>query len=711
MKVVRWFFPFISILVFGVVPVCAQRAVGNPPSYSLKSQPYQRAEACVPCHQRQYDELQISVKSGYRNVSPLFNSLEMASNFLTGGAIRPVYSDSTKVASDGTPLRSSMFTTPLYTNLSQVQAGFCLSCHNPHIVQMGNDAQTRDVPELAHVGADFQPELFRPLRDYALVDAAGHQVLPTEPGGPVPPGAGPSLGAQGISCDVCHNVTGPDLDRSFQRDGFANTSLKLLNSVGKVGPFPFPVAAKGNFHVVDQDPQRRDYLRSANFCNACHDVRVPGTNLMAYETDINAGGSRVTHYRLENLSTEWTIGAYNSTNNPFGKVVRCQDCHMSLYPYAGNTTYQVGELTVTSPTPSVFPTNYAAVPGVSTEFNFPLPKRQVVTHYLTGIDVPLLSTDELRTRLRSNYPDVNDPGQDEYGTPLSLATRREDLLKAAVRVYLDKTDQTVQAGGKFEVRVTAVSLSGHRFPAGFSQERTGYINLTVKDKNGFLIYQSGYQVDKPHPDTGENAPDGNLDDEDLEHIVAIVNPGQHTDQYVPGPNTNGHTNQVFWTGIDNGPDSRVYVGAPKGLVLFRNELTHIYLPGENLGRADVNGNPIKVTRPHFEETFSAAFANAVDNFRSLQPLRPTTFRYEIQLPTPHELEMLGIDHLEGPLQVEAKVDFEHFPPLFVRFLARVGSVNGPGGRDFHILSESTVDEFLKNVRSIATASITVNLVN
>jgi hypothetical protein len=282
-------------------------------------------------------------------------------------------------------------------------------------------------------------------------------------------------------------------------------------------------------------------------------------------------------------------------------------------------------------------------------------------------------------------------------------------LNAAVRVYVDKSDKTVKAGGKFNVRVTAVSLTGHRFPAGFSQERTTYIDLAVRDKNGFLIYQSGYQVDKPHPDTGENTPDGSLDDEDLEHVIAVADPGRHVVPYETGPKNNGQTNQVFWSGPDNGPESRVYIGIPKGLVLFRNELTRIFLPGDSIGRLDLNGKPIVATRPHFEETFSAAFANGVDNFRSLQPLRPTTYRYEIQLPTQAELTKLGISSLAGPLQVDVKVHYEHFPPLFVRFLARLGSPNGAAGRDFHMLSESTVDTFLKNVRNIATASTTVNL--
>jgi len=433
---------------------------------------------------------------------------------------------------------------------------------------------------------------------------------------------------------------------------------------------------------------------------------------MAFETNSNEGGAGVTHYRLENLSTEFDLGAYNSTRNPFGKVIRCQDCHMSQYPYGGESTYTVGGFTVTSPTPAVMAENFAAVPGIATAFNAPLQKRQVSTHYMTGIDVPIMGVDELRARLGPDYPDPLTGGPDEYGNPTSLKQRREDLLKAAVRIYLDKSDKSVQMGGSFNVRVTAIALTGHRFPAGFSQERTTYINLTVKDRNGFLLYQSGYLVDKPHPDTGEMEPDGNLDDEDQEHVIAIVDPGRRIVPYQPGNLNNGHTNQVFTPGPDNGPEARVYIGRPAGLVLFRNELTRIFLPGppanSSIGRRDAEGNPILVTRPHFEETFSAALANGVDNFRSLQPLRPTTFRYEIHLPTEHELEELGV-HIEGPLQVHAQVDFEHFPPLFLRFLARTTGENGPTGRNLHLLNEATIDTYLKNIRNIASAELAVDL--
>jgi hypothetical protein len=691
----------------GIWRLGAQTPVGNPIESAFRDQDYQRPDKCLPCHQRQYDELHSSVKSGYRNVSPLFNGLEMSGNLLGGGLLRPVYKDSSVVLPDGVLLNTNMFTSSPITETRQSQAGFCFTCHNPHVERLGDtDLSKREVPQLPGLQANFHPDLIRPLRDYHLVDANGNQVLPDQFGGPAPAGAQPSLGAAGITCDMCHNIEGPDLARSFQQDGFANMSLLLNHSIEKVGPFAFPVAVKGNFHVSSNDQSKISFLRSGAFCNACHDVRVPNNNLTALETNSNPGSSGVHYFRLENLSTEWQIGPYNSTNNPFGKVVRCQDCHMSQFPFAGNSTYQVGDMTVTSPTPGIFATDYAAVPGVATD-GYPLPKRQVVNHYFTGVDVPVLSIDELRSRLGSSYPDVFQPGTDTHGIPFSLEARREALLNAAVRIDLSQTDKTAAVGGKFTVRLEAVALTGHRFPAGFSQERTTYIQLNVTDANGFVLYQSGYVVDKPHPNTGEAAPDGNMDDEDIEHIHAVVDPGRKTATYATGPATNGHTNLVLEAGPDNGPESRVYSGIPEGLVLFRNELTRIFLPGDLLGRNDANGNPIVVQRPHFEETFSASFANAVDNYRSLSPLRPTTFNYEIQLPSQEELDAMGVQ-LQFPLQVHAQVNYEHFPPLFLRFLTQTTGPLGPTGHDLHLVDESRIDTFLKNITNLASADAKVS---
>lgn len=232
------------------------------------------------------------------------------------------------------------------------------------------------MPEIA-TGSAFRPDLLRPLCDYNILDINGNQALPLEPGGPVPTDAatcgveggcgGDPLSTTGITCDSCHDVAGPDLNRSFQHDGFGNMSLLLNNTIEKAGQFLQPLAVSEGFHVASNDPNKINYINNSAFCNACHDVRLPRSlpgDLQHQEVDINPGGSSVSYFRLENLGTEWQTGPFSGTNNPFGKVVICQDCHTLLFPYNSNSTYQVGDMTVTVARPGIFPVNYAVAPTV-----------------------------------------------------------------------------------------------------------------------------------------------------------------------------------------------------------------------------------------------------------------------------------------------------------------------------------------------------------
>ena len=75
----------VSLAAISLLPLAAQTPVGTPTGGAFNNQDYQKPEKCLPCHQRQYDELRSAVKAGYRNVSPLMNGLEIASNFLSGG--------------------------------------------------------------------------------------------------------------------------------------------------------------------------------------------------------------------------------------------------------------------------------------------------------------------------------------------------------------------------------------------------------------------------------------------------------------------------------------------------------------------------------------------------------------------------------------------------------------------------------------------------
>ncbi len=84
--------------------------------------------------------------------------------------------------------------------------------------------------------------------------------------------------------------------------------------------------------------------------------------------------------------------------------------------------------------------------------------------------------------------------------------------------------------------------------------------------------------------------------------------------------------------------------------------------------------------------------NTVDNYRSLQPLHPRTFLYNITLPTQQELSQMNVT-IKGPLHVHAQINYEHFPPMLLRFLARTTGAEGPAGHDMNLVSEQLLDTY------------------
>ena len=79
------------------------------------------------------------------------------------------------------------------------------------------------------------------------------------------------------------------------------------------------------------------------------------------------------------------------------------------------------------------------------------------------------------------------------------------------------------------------------------------------------------------------------------------------------------------------------------------------------------------------------------------------------MPTKEELEAMGIDSIKAPLHVHAQINYEHFPPLFIRFLTRTTGPNGPTGHDLHLLTEKRIDDLVKNLTNLTSADITVNI--
>lgn len=315
--------------------------------------------------------------------------------------------------------------------------------------------------------------------------------------------------------------------------------------------------------------------------------------------------------RVENLFTEWQISPYAhpelrfcegnafkactgdadcvlgsgedegpcSVESPLGfggEVVTCQDCHMSNFPETPLVNYTVAaptdiydnpgvaDASTLTPVPianknALYSLDKAAIEGSQTDTGTALPIRRVSTHFMSGVDLPL----------------VRYPGQSVQ------TSRRQQLVDSGFKIVVDDPrnltapGMPIRAGDKVRVDIEIENVGvGHRYPAGFSHERQNWVQMYVTDKetlqdlgnvdpfdlaapcnlqgtiarsaednrdpDGALrletagcVYRSGFILDKAHPETGELVPDGSFDDEDPEDFFVVVGTRMRGDEPTP----------------------------------------------------------------------------------------------------------------------------------------------------------------------------------
>jgi hypothetical protein len=406
-----------------------------------------RAEDCAPCHAREVAEWRGSPMA-FAARSPLVGALESLVEEQVGreascpngaGILRvkgrdACFDDRSRIATTG--------------------AGgehWCVNCHAP-----GENLR----PAMPAWSALRDRRAREPMRD----------LLPEE-------------SREGISCAACHSTVGPvALHASRARDYEGNPTW--LSTTTGATFFARPEDARGTPGIansgyrldaklllggvedgalVHPEPQGATdrYLASSEFCGACHDVRLFGTDVR--------GALRGEHFkRLRNAYSEWKTWADQEARA--GRVAPgCQDCHMSLYPARPPGTFAQGLVAPSSRAPT-----------------------RILSHWFTGVEIPF--SEELPDAL------VDDPAIDGDGVPVGVRARRDVLLKATFRMTLGDGRR---AGRSMEIPLTLENVgAGHRVPAGFSQERETWVELEVTDARGRLVYEVGRLA----------RPDADLDD-------------------------------------------------------------------------------------------------------------------------------------------------------------------------------------------------------
>ena len=482
-------------------------------------------EDCASCHPRQTAEWKRSVM-GHAAKSPLFQALEILieeqvgrSDLCPGGAGILRAADPRTACVDPK------------TGVQITGSGgelWCVNCHSPR------ENLNPVVPAWNGLGSASSSR--RPLRDLQ-----------------------PASTSEGIDCGFCHQVHGPVKPGDQRRGryegnpswistatgvsfamrpedrlglhGIANSGYQLDPAELLVQPGTRPDAklVPGGVHRRPS-AEAQAYLRSSEFCGACHDVRLFGADAIATP-------ARGEHFkRLRNAYSEWVDWA--ALERRAGREpADCQDCHMSSFPgvcVAGEPApLRAGETDITALRRGCPPGTHfeSRAPGEQPELRVAAgsgQRREVTTHYFSGVDIPLTP------EFDDSY--IDQPELDAAGIPLGGEQRRDLLLGRSFRFEMGGA---LARGRTLELPIELENTgAGHKIPAGFSQEREIWVHLRITDANDRLIYEVG-RVDRG--------------DEDLrDKIFVAVN----VDDRIRDPQ--GRPLGLFGANVIDGPDVPIW---------------------------------------------------------------------------------------------------------------------------------------------------------
>lgn len=309
----------------------------------------------------------------------------------------------------------------------------CGECHEQQYREWNGS-----IHSLAFKDPVYQGELVK------AVKAVGHEISRQCEGCHTPVGVvtgevkGPgltglsSIALQGVSCDVCHSVSGTTHWQTPSHEP-ENGSLILSPGVDsaqgqqliKRGPSAPSEECGGGFHECVQSGLHLQ----ADLCAGCHQV---------YHYDA--------HFPLEATYLEWKHGPYAQ------KTVLCQDCHMVDI----DTFKKVAD-------------------------QFYHPERNEYRHYFNGANF-LLSYLSAAAAKRAGDAELAEQMMKQYG----MAVER---LQSAAGVEL----QPVYANGHLaELQVRVKNLrAGHNLPTSLTNVRQMWLEVTAKDETGRVLLTSG----------------------------------------------------------------------------------------------------------------------------------------------------------------------------------------------------------------------------
>ncbi|MGI9413669.1 MAG: multiheme c-type cytochrome [Hyphomicrobiales bacterium] len=300
---------------------------------------------------------------------------------------------------------------------------------------------------------------------------------------------------EGITCTVCHRLNqdyGKVSGRFALEQGdiyapiYGPSGGRELNRVLKSSDFNVSTSSKDPGRAIHGKAKKFAALTTPHFCGSCHDVNLPNG------------------FRLEEAFAEWQ-------RSPAAKRGEtCQDCHMGKVQGVASG-YERGP---------------AAIVG-----EVPTKNRKLTNHFFAGPDYSIIhpglfphnvEAAELKTMrewLQFNYkagwgtdkfedavpkgykfpkawksPDERYDAREILNTQfkrLKTAEKlRREVLQNGFKLSKIKVARAGRRGIDFSIDVKN-GTDGHGVPTGFDAERLIFLQVTVRDPKGRVVYKSG----------------------------------------------------------------------------------------------------------------------------------------------------------------------------------------------------------------------------
>ena len=278
------------------------------------------------------------------------------------------------------------------------------------------------------------------------------------------------LAQDGVSCSVCHQITGEKLGtRESFVGGFRIDTTKAPGERHEYGPFEVD---KGHATIMRssstfQPFEATQVIRSSELCATCHTLLTQA---------LDAQGQVIGELPEQVPYQEWLHSRYKDT-------MSCQDCHMPKVEENVPITSVFGE-----------------------------PRTGFSRHTFVGGNFFM---QRLLNRYRTDLAVTVPPAELDRAANRTIAHLQSEAARIAIHGL------EIRAG-RVEAEISLENLGGHKLPTAYPSRRV-WLHVTVRDPHGKALFESGAL----HPDGSIEGNDNDADPTRFEpHYTEITRPEQ-----------------------------------------------------------------------------------------------------------------------------------------------------------------------------------------